>query len=196
MHVALSLSCFNASFTENLHSGEDGPSNSNEQISMLSGLIRWVTGTIVLESEIRNKFPGMVHILHARPSGVQLFKRTDRVQQLAVARKVNVTRTQRFASGQGEAQSSDDDEIPANCSRYKVKISKPLGLVLEEDRSGAIFVAEVLPGGNAERLGMISPRDQLIATSGFIRTTEQVYGQTVVQGMQPVCWWKTACRGR
>ena len=163
---------------------------------MLSGLIRWVTGTIVLESEIRNKFPGMVHILHARPSGVQLFKRTDRVQQLAVARKVNVTRTQRFASGQGEAQSSDDDEIPANCSRYKVKISKPLGLVLEEDRSGAIFVAEVLPGGNAERLGIISPRDQLIATSGFIRTTEQVYGQTVVQGMQPVCWWKTACRGR
>ena len=163
---------------------------------MLSGLIRWLTGTTVLDFEIWTKFSAMVHLVHARPSGVHLFKRTDRVQQLAVARKVNVTRTQRCATGQGDAQSSDDDEIPANCSRYKVKISKPLGLVLEEDRSGAIFVAEVLPGGNAERLGMISPRDQLIATSGFIRTTEQVYGQTVVQGMQPVCWWKTACRGR
>jgi hypothetical protein len=79
-------------------------------------------------------------------------------------------------------QSEDgDDVIPPNCSRYKVKLQKPLGLVLEETADG-IRVAEVQVGGNAERLGMISPRDQLIATSGFIRTTQQVYGEITVQG--------------
>lgn len=81
----------------------------------------------------------------------------------------------------GSVQSHEEDIIPPNCSRYKVKLQKPLGLVLEETADG-IRVAEVQAGGNAERLGMISPRDQLIATSGFIRTTQQVYGETTVQG--------------
>lgn len=85
------------------------------------------------------------------------------------------------SSGPESGGVEDDDVIPPNCSRYKVKLQKPLGLVLEETREG-IRVAEVQPGGNAERLGMISPRDQLIATSGFIRTTQQVYGETTVQG--------------
>lgn len=81
----------------------------------------------------------------------------------------------------GRGESMDDDAVPPNCSRYKVKLQKPLGLVLEETSEG-IRVAEIQPGGNAERLGIISPRDQLIATSGFIRTTQQVYGETTVQG--------------
>lgn len=145
--------------------------------------------TDVCLRKFSRKLSRMVHLLEARPSRAHLFKRADRLP-LAVDRKVNITRFRRFSLAQGEAQYSEDDDIPANCSRYKVKLSKPLGLVLEEDRSGAIFVAEVLPGGNAERLGLISPRDQLIATSGFIRTTEQVYGQTVVQGRQSACWRK------
>lgn len=84
-------------------------------------------------------------------------------------------------SSVGEAPGSDDDVVPPNCSRYKVKLQKPLGLVLEETPEG-IRVAEIQAGGNAERLGTISKNDQLIATSGFIRTTQQVYGETTVQG--------------
>lgn len=36
------------------------------------------------------------------------------------------------------------DGMPMNCARYSVKLSKPLGLVLEESKDGSIYVAEVL----------------------------------------------------
>ena len=31
-------------------------------------------------------------------------------------------------------------QVPPGCARYSVKLSKPLGLVLEEDKFGNIFV--------------------------------------------------------
>jgi hypothetical protein len=31
-------------------------------------------------------------------------------------------------------------QVPPGCSRYSVELRKPLGLVLEEDRHGSIFV--------------------------------------------------------
>ena len=31
-------------------------------------------------------------------------------------------------------------QVPLGCARYSVQLSKPLGIVLEEDKSGSIFV--------------------------------------------------------
>jgi hypothetical protein len=33
-----------------------------------------------------------------------------------------------------------DSQVPSGCRRYSVELRKPLGMVLEEDRHGAIFV--------------------------------------------------------
>jgi len=66
--------------------------------------------------------------------------------------------------------------------RYKVQIPKPVGLVLEETSSGIIRVAEILPGGNAEKTGQITVGDTLVATSGLTRTTEQYYNEIAVRG--------------
>jgi len=82
----------------------------------------------------------------------------------------------------GASVDGKEDEIPPNCARYTVNISKPLGLVMEETASGFIRVAEVLPGGNAERIGLIQVGDIVIATSGNVKTTEQYYGDVRVQG--------------
>jgi len=35
-----------------------------------------------------------------------------------------------------------------------VEVTKPLGVVLEEDKNGDVFVAEVTPGGNGDKVGL------------------------------------------
>lgn len=79
------------------------------------------------------------------------------------------------------AESSVD--LPPGCSRYSVELTKPLGIVLEENRAtGSITVAEVVPGGAADKTGEVAVGDVLLATSGYVRTTEQTYGEIVVRG--------------
>lgn len=63
---------------------------------------------------------------------------------------------------------------------------KPLGLVLEEDRHGCIFVAEVQEGGNAAKTGLVSKGDQLIATSGYTHTREASYQEVKVRSGEQV----------
>jgi len=76
----------------------------------------------------------------------------------------------------------DDDPVPPGCSRVKVELSKPLGLVLEENKArGGIFVAEVLPGGNAAKTGLIAVGDELIATSAIVFDSEMLYGEVKVK---------------
>jgi C-terminal processing protease CtpA/Prc len=41
----------------------------------------------------------------------------------------------------------------------------PAGIVLEEDKAGNIFIAEVFPNGNAFNSGLVDAGDQLIAVS-------------------------------
>mmetsp|Transcript_28711 Transcript_28711/g.80821 ORF Transcript_28711/g.80821 Transcript_28711/m.80821 type:complete len:192 (+) Transcript_28711:105-680(+) len=78
-------------------------------------------------------------------------------------------------------------ETAAARTRYSVTLRKPLGLVLEEDKAGNILVAEVVPEGNADKSGVISEGDKLIATSGYVYTTENQYtGNTVRGGEQLV----------
>lgn len=93
----------------------------------------------------------------------------------------------------GASVDGKGDDVPPNCARYTVNISKPLGLVMEETASGFIRVAEILPGGNAERIGLIQVGDVLIATSGNVKTTEQYYGEVRVQGGEKRV--RILCRG-
>lgn len=80
------------------------------------------------------------------------------------------------------AQQSLDD-IPPGCSRYSVSLTKPIGLVLEERKdTKTIVVAEIVPGGAAEKSGLVAVGDILIATNGYTRTTEQMYNEIVVRG--------------
>lgn len=46
-----------------------------------------------------------------------------------------------------------------------VSIKLPLDLYLEESSSGAVYVAELVPGGNAEKSGQISEGDIIAAVS-------------------------------
>ena len=43
-------------------------------------------------------------------------------------------------------------QVPPGCARYTLRLRKPLGMVLEEERgTGRITVAELVPGGAAAR---------------------------------------------
>ncbi|CAI7846314.1 unnamed protein product, partial [Closterium sp. NIES-53] len=85
-----------------------------------------------------------------------------------------------------ETASAEDDVPPPGCSRIKVELTRPLGLVLEE-RAGGIFVAEVARGGNAEATGLVDAGDQLIATSAIVFDDSDSYGGVVVKkGMRIV----------
>jgi hypothetical protein len=80
--------------------------------------------------------------------------------------------------------------VPPGCSRYIAKLSKPLGIVLEETKNGRLLVGEVQAGGNAERHNetatadkLIRKGDQIVAVSGFTRAgASQVYGEIEVRG--------------
>ncbi len=82
-----------------------------------------------------------------------------------------------------------EDPIPPGCSRYTVRICKPLGIVLEES-GGLLRVGDVQAGGNAERHNemasadtIIRKNDQLVAVSGYARTGQsQVYNDIEVRG--------------
>lgn len=86
--------------------------------------------------------------------------------------------------------SSSDEEgerVPIGCSRYTISISKPLGLVLEERKEGGIIVAGLVENGNAAATGLVSVGDELISTSGFTRTGQElVYGEIVVRGGEKI----------
>lgn len=85
------------------------------------------------------------------------------------------------------ASPENGDKPPPGCSRISVEIGRPLGLVLEEDVNGNIFVAEVAKEGNAEKLGVIDVGDQLIATSAVVYEDSDSYGGVLVRkGMRIV----------
>eukprot|EP00252_Welwitschia_mirabilis_P028074 TRINITY_DN9966_c0_g1_i5.p1 TRINITY_DN9966_c0_g1~~TRINITY_DN9966_c0_g1_i5.p1 ORF type:complete len:205 (-),score=12.06 TRINITY_DN9966_c0_g1_i5:28-642(-) len=86
-----------------------------------------------------------------------------------------------------EGNYEESDLPPPGCSRVKVELSKPLGIVLEEDQSGKICVAELVKGGNAEKSGLVELGDQLIATSAVVYGNVESYqGVKVRKDMQIV----------
>lgn len=77
----------------------------------------------------------------------------------------------------GDASAAADEEpVPPGCSRYAVIIKKPLGMYLETDKQGNIFVAELIPGGAAEASGLINVGDRLLATSAIVFNSSMDYG--------------------
>ena len=72
-------------------------------------------------------------------------------------------------------QEEDDVKLPPGCSRYSIKVKRPLGLVLEEDKQGNIFVAEVIEDGNAAKTGLVNG-DQLLFVSAVVFNKTNDYG--------------------
>ena len=64
-----------------------------------------------------------------------------------------------------EGDEVEEDKVPPGCARYEVKLKRPLGLVLEEDKQGNIFVVEIVEDGNASKAGLVNVGDQLLYTS-------------------------------
>lgn len=59
-----------------------------------------------------------------------------------------------YGWGQDVLRRKEREQRAAEAGDRVVEVSKPLGAILEEDRQGDVFVAEVIPGGNAERAGL------------------------------------------
>jgi hypothetical protein len=76
---------------------------------------------------------------------------------------------------------ADEEPVPPGCSRYAVIIKKPLGMYLETDKQGNIFVAELIPGGAAEASGLINVGDRLLATSAIVFNSSMDYGGVSVK---------------
>ena len=99
----------------------------------------------------------------------------------------------RPAARAGSTGSAHAAQVPPGCSRYEVELSRPLGLFLEETKSGTIVVAEIPEGGKAARLNTISVGDTLISTSALVYTRESEYqGNMVKSGEKRVI---LNCRG-
>jgi len=93
------------------------------------------------------------------------------------------------ASTEASSESAEvtAEERSSAASRYSVSLSKPLGLILEENSNNVIYVAEIVAGGNADRSGLISAGDTLISTSGYVYTNSNEYtGNMVRSGEQLV----------
>ncbi|CAG9465076.1 unnamed protein product [Pedinophyceae sp. YPF-701] len=92
------------------------------------------------------------------------------------------------------ATASTRRERATQWRRPVVQLSKPLGLVLEEDKkTKSIRVAEIVPGSSAARTGLVTVGDTLVATSGYVYTRESTYQDTVVKSGQQLV--RLAVRG-
>eukprot|EP00898_Chlorokybus_atmophyticus_P002576 jgi/Chlat1/3319/Chrsp22S03414 len=101
-------------------------------------------------------------------------------------RVVALQTTAQDSNNDTNGDSKDSWGPPAGCSRFSVTLKRPLGLILEEDKAGNIFVGEVQKGGNAEAEGSVTVGDQLIATSAVVYTKAQRYGEVNVRGGEQV----------
>jgi len=92
------------------------------------------------------------------------------------------------AGAEGDkAKEEEDSGPPPGCARYSIEVRKPLGLVLEEDKSGDIFVMEVVAGGNSDKTGLVTVGDQLLATSAVVYNSTTDYGGvSVPKGEQTI----------
>jgi len=68
-------------------------------------------------------------------------------------------------------------------ARYVVNVKKPLGIVFEETKEGALFVAELVDGGAADRAG-VTVGDKLVAVSANVYSKPTSYGGVVVNQRQ------------
>jgi hypothetical protein len=60
-----------------------------------------------------------------------------------------------FGWGQDVVRAQERKQRFADEGARVVEVTKPLGLILEEDKNGDVFVAEVIPGGNGAKSGVI-----------------------------------------
>ncbi|EFN56691.1 expressed protein [Chlorella variabilis] len=112
-------------------------------------------------------------------------RRGGRAAQQLLRARAEVQQAPAAAPAAQQSVDSDGEErVPPGCARYTVELPKPLGLVLEEGKSGrGVYVAEVVPDSNAARLApQIGVGDELVATTGMTYTTAQEYQGNTVRG--------------
>jgi S1-C subfamily serine protease len=95
-------------------------------------------------------------------------------------RRVSPGRLRRGVVVRAEA-SEDTEPVPPGCARYAVELKKPFGMYLANDANGNIFVEEIVPGGAADKCGLIGVGDRLIATSAIVFNSEMDYGGVSVK---------------
>ena len=119
-------------------------------------------------------------VIHRSPFQSVASRRSERaarsVLSRRVARPVVVVR-----AATDEVDQEDDDKPPPGCSRYSIKVKRPLGLVLEEDKQGNIFVAEVIEDGNSAKTGLVNVGDQLLYVSAVVFNKTNDYGGVQVK---------------
>ena len=94
------------------------------------------------------------------------------------------------------AAQNDDTEMKCENSgeNIVVTIKKPLGLVLEENPDGMVIVAEVVPGGNADKAGAnVKERDIIVGTSAVVLKKDEASGRYEKEGYgdTPYTNWET-----
>lgn len=55
----------------------------------------------------------------------------------------------------------------AEAGDMMVEVAKPLGCLLEEDKQGNVFIAEVTPGGNADKAGLVKGLEIQMVSATF-----------------------------
>jgi len=130
-----------------------------------------------------------LHVVVTQPPGflsspaAALVCRTRRCQQRRTASVKTLTRA---AAAGDDSPVAAEDLPPAGCERVRLELRKPLGLVLQPNKQGSVFVVEVLPTGSAAKDGRVDVGDELIATSALIYTSESTYGGVAVKGGQKI----------
>ena len=99
----------------------------------------------------------MFHDLHAATQRTcRQFARHHAADFRATCGRIDARSTAAAAAGApptSGAATGAAAQVP--CAQYSVELRKPLGLLLEEDRCGGIFVASVVQGGNADCCGLV-----------------------------------------
>eukprot|EP00271_Cylindrocystis_brebissonii_P014966 TRINITY_DN3674_c0_g1_i1.p1 TRINITY_DN3674_c0_g1~~TRINITY_DN3674_c0_g1_i1.p1 ORF type:complete len:211 (+),score=34.01 TRINITY_DN3674_c0_g1_i1:157-789(+) len=114
-------------------------------------------------------------------------KEPNALRRQAVSPLTPKSRQQRTRIAALGNDDNESEQPPPGCSRIKVDLRRPLGLVLEEALSGGIFVCEILPDSHAARAGVIDVGDELLATSAVVYKRQEEYGGVAVQkGMERV----------
>lgn len=97
-------------------------------------------------------FPRRCADLRSTGKALEAFPARSRSRRAAASRRAVAVagRRNRGNSGvvvraaAGDEAADVDGEAPPGCSRYSIRVRRPLGLVLEEDKQGNIFVDEIV----------------------------------------------------
>ncbi|XP_058086929.1 protein MET1, chloroplastic [Magnolia sinica] len=93
---------------------------------------------------------------------------------------ISIIRASSAAASESEPSKSDNDQ--GEWEQYEVELDKPYGLKFVKGRDGGTYIDAILPGGVADKSGMFTVGDKVIATSAVFGTEiwpAAEYGRTM-----------------